>query len=171
MVDWQDFAEKWAFKGKFFKKEFLASQMQFVSTNQLSSEKDQQNNESVCETTKDVDTLRESVRQQYKYESSWLDDDEKRCVICNKDIRVKGRLVPPKTISIVDKTEPTLKEFSEIHIKNNNLKYVEGAKRILLTLSTKSLLAANVAYHQKECFKPSRSPAWKRGKMLLVKLI
>ena len=86
MVDWQDFAEKWAFKGKFFKKEFLASQMQFVSTNQLLSEKDQQNNESVRETTKDVDTLRKSVWQQYKYKSCWLDDDEKRCIICNKDI-------------------------------------------------------------------------------------
>ena len=72
---------------------------------------------------------------------------------------------------MVDKAEPTLKEFAEIHIKNNNVKYVKGAKRILLTLSTKSLLAANVAYHQKECFKPSRSPAWKREKMLLVKLI
>ena len=111
MVDWQYFAEKWAHKackGKFFKEEFLASQMQFVSTNQFSSRKDQQNNESVCEITKDADTLRKSVRQQYKYESSWLDDDEKRCIICNKDIRVKGRLVPPKTISIVDKAEPTL---------------------------------------------------------------
>ena len=51
--------------------------------------------------------------------------------ICNKDIRVKGRLVPPKTISIVDKAETTLKEFAEIHIKDNNVKYVEGAKRIL----------------------------------------
>ena len=73
-----DFAEKWAHKlckGKFFKKEFLASQMQFVSTNQLSSEKNQQKNESVRETTKDVDTLRKCVRQQYKYESSWLDDE------------------------------------------------------------------------------------------------
>ena len=69
----------------------------------------------------------------------------------------------PKTISIVDKAEPTIKEFAEIHIKNNNLKYVEGAKRILLT-STKSLLAANVAYHQEECYKPSRIPAWKREK-------
>ena len=122
----------------------------------------------------------------YWDESSWLDDDEKRCIICNKDIRVKGRLVPPKTISIVDKAEgrlvplktisivdkaePTLKEFAEIHIKNNNLKYVEGAKRILLTLSIKSLLAANLAYHQKECYKSFRSPAWKREKMLLVKL-
>ena len=74
MVDWQVFAEKWAHKackGKFFKKEFLASQMQFVSTNQLLSEKDQQNNESVRETTKDVDTLRKSVRQQYMSHLDW----------------------------------------------------------------------------------------------------
>ena len=74
MVDWQVFAEKWAHKackGKFFKKEFLASQMQFVSTNQLLSEKDQQNNESVRETTKDVDTLRTSVRQQYMSHLGW----------------------------------------------------------------------------------------------------
>ena len=70
MVNWQDFEEKWAHKackGKFFNNEFLASQMQFVSTYQLLSEKDQQNNESVCETTKDVDTLRKSVWQQCKY--------------------------------------------------------------------------------------------------------
>ena len=58
--------KKWAHKAckrKLFKKEFLASQMQFVSTNQLPSEYDQQNNESVCKTTKDVDTLRKSIRQ------------------------------------------------------------------------------------------------------------
>ena len=116
--------------------------MQFVSTNQLPSEKDQQNNQSVCETTKDVDALRKSARQQYKYESSWVDDDEKRCIICNKNIPVKGRLLPSKTISIEDKAEPTLKGFAEIHIKSSNLKYVEGAKGILLTLSTKSLVAA-----------------------------
>ena len=60
MLDWQDFAEKWAHKlfnghkRNFFKKRFVASQMQFVSTNQLPSEKDQQNNELVCETAKDV---------------------------------------------------------------------------------------------------------------------
>ena len=73
MVDWQDFTEKWAdkaCKGNFFKKEFLRSQIQFVSTCQLPSEKYQQNNESVCKTTKEVDTLRKSVRQEYKYESS-----------------------------------------------------------------------------------------------------
>ena len=83
--------------------------MQFVSTNQLPTEKNQQNNESVCETTKDVDPLRKSVRHQYKYESSWVENDQKRCIICIKDIRVKGRLVPAKTVSILDKAEPTLK--------------------------------------------------------------
>ena len=45
-----------------------------------------------------------------------MNDDEKRYIICNKDVRVKDRLVSPKTIWIVDKTEPTLKKFAEIHI-------------------------------------------------------
>ena len=54
------------------------------------------------------------------------------CIIYNKDIQVKGRLLPPRTISIVEKAEPTRKKgFAEIHIKNNNLKYVESAKQIL----------------------------------------
>ena len=72
MVDWLDFKEKRAqkaCKGEFFKKQLL-SQMQLVNTNQLAPEKYQQNNESVCETSKDVDTLGKCVRQQYKYESS-----------------------------------------------------------------------------------------------------
>ena len=94
----------------------------------MPSEKNQQNNESVCETKKDVDTLRKSVRQHYKYESSWVNSDEKRCISCSNDIRVNARLLSPKTISRVDKAEPRLKAFAEIHIKNNNLKYVEGAK-------------------------------------------
>ena len=86
-----------------------------------------------------------------------MDGDDKRCLICNKDIQVKVGLLPPKMISIVGKTEPTIKWFAEIHIKNNNLKYVECAKRILLTLSTKFLLAAKVTYNQEECYKPFRS--------------
>ena len=65
LVEWQDSKEiKWAHKackGTFFKKEFLASQMQFVRTNQLLKEKDHQNNESVYETKKDKDTLSKSV--------------------------------------------------------------------------------------------------------------
>ena len=63
---------------------------------------------------------------------------------------------------MVDKAEPTLKEFGEIHIKSNNLKYVEGAKRNLLTLSTKSLLAADVAYHQEKCYKPFQILSWEQ---------
>ena len=45
----------------FFNREFLASYMQCVRTNQLLKEKDHQNNESVYETKKDKDTLRKSV--------------------------------------------------------------------------------------------------------------
>ena len=111
-----------------------------------------------CETTKDVDALRKSVWQQYKYDSSWVDNDEERCIICNKDIRVKGRLLPPKTISTVDKAEPALKKFAEIHIKNNNLKYVEGAKWIPLNKKI---------FIDSKC----RSTAWRRGKNVIVKLI
>ena len=135
--------------------------MQFVSTNQLPSVKDQQNNESVCETVKDVDTLKKGVPQQYENESSCMADDEKRCIICNKDIQAKGRLLPTKTISIVDKSEPALKEFAKILIKKNNLKYVEDTNWILLTLSKKSSFAANVAYHQEKYYKPFRILAWK----------
>ena len=76
-----------------------------------------------------------------------------------KDTPIKGRLLPPKTISIVDKDESTLKEFAGTHIKNNSLKYIEGAKRTLLTLWTRSLLAEAVAYHQEEYYKPSQSLA------------
>ena len=39
-----------------------------------------------------------------------------------------------------------MKEYSELHIKNNNTKYIDGANWILLTLATRSLLAADVAF-------------------------
>ena len=43
-------------------------------------------------------------------------------------------------------------------------KYIDGARRILLTLSTSSLLVADVAYHKKLCYEPFRSPVWKKTK-------
>ena len=66
---------------------------------------------------------------------------------------------------MTDLAEDTLKDFAEIHIRDNNEKYVEGARRILLTLSTSSsLLAADVAYHREGCYIPFRSHYWlKRG--------
>ena len=69
-----------------------------------------------------------------------------------------------QTIAITDKAEKTLKGFAEIHVKSNNQKYIDGASRILLTLSTSSLLAADVAYHKKLCYEPFRSPVWKKTK-------
>ena len=63
-------------------------------------------------------------------------------MICNEDVEIKGRLLPPKMNSIVAKAEPILKEIVEIHINNNNLKYVKGAKPMLLTLSNKIIISS-----------------------------
>ena len=82
---------KQSMQREFFEREFFA--MQFVSINQLTPEKDHQNNESVCETAKDVDTLRKSVRQRYKYKSSWVDDNKKRCIKIHQS---KADYYPPK---------------------------------------------------------------------------
>ena len=76
--------------------------------------------------------------------------------------RKKGRPIPLTVISVTEKAEKTLKEFSELHIKNNNQKCLDGAQRILLTLGTKSLLAADVACHKQSCYEAFRSNAWKR---------
>ena len=64
MVDWQDFTEKWA------QKTCQGTSLRKIPQ-EHPSEKDQQNNESVYGTTKDVDLLRKSIQQQHKYESSW----------------------------------------------------------------------------------------------------
>ena len=85
-----------------------------------------------------------------------------KCIICNEEKRKKGRPIPLTFISVTEKAEKTLKEFSELHIKNNNQKYLDGVQRILLALGTKSLLAADVAYHKQSCYEPFRSNAWKR---------
>ena len=90
---------------------------------------------------------RRSDRQKYRYESSWQSDENKRCIICNEDKKINGRVVDLQTIAITEKAEKTLKEFAEIHVKSHNQKYIDG-ERILLTLCTSSLLAADVAYHR-----------------------
>lgn len=63
-------------------------------------------------------------------------------MICNEDVEIKGRLLPPKMNSIVAKAEPILKEIVEIHINNSNLKYVKDAKPMLLTLSNKIIISS-----------------------------
>ena len=57
--------------------------------------------------------------------------------------------IPLTNISLTGKAEKTLKEYSELHIKNNNAKHIKGANRIFLALVTRSLLAADLAYYQK----------------------
>ncbi len=93
--------------------------------------------------------IRRSTRKQLTYTSSWQTAEKMKCIICNDDKRAKGRLLPLQTIRISDKAESTLREYANLHLEKNNVKYVDGARRILLTLATKSLLAADVAYHKK----------------------
>ena len=100
-----------------------------------------------------------------------MDGDDKRCLICNKDIQVKVGLLPPKMISIVGKTEPTIKWFAEIHIKNNNLKYVECAKRFLLTLSTNFYWQQRLHITKKSAINLSEVQYESGKKFLLVKLL
>ena len=167
MVDWKFTGEKWAHKtckGKFFKEHFLVSQNQIFEDNKTcESEKCvvASGTENKCNKNEN-EQGRRSDRQKYRYESSWQSDDKKRCIICNEDKKIKGRLVDVQTIAITEKAEKTLKEFAEIHVQSNNQKYIDGARRILLTLSTTSLLAADVAYHKKLCYEPFRSPVWKK---------
>ena len=71
--------------------------------------------------------IRQNTRINYTYESSWKDEEIMRCIIWNEEKRKKGRPITLTFISVRDKAEKTLKEFSEIHIKNTNQKYLDGA--------------------------------------------
>ena len=55
--------------------------------------------------------------------------------------------------------EETLIRFAKIHI-NLNTCFKESAERILLITSTKSLFAADVCYHRKQCYIPFRGSFW-----------
>ena len=131
LVDWTNNQEQWAHKGckgKFFKTEFLNNQEPITTvTNATPAETEV---ETTPENNCEIPDVRKSARKQYKYESSWKEEEKKRCIICNEDKKEKGRLIPLTTISIVDKAEETLEEYAEIHIKNKNQKYLDGAKRI-----------------------------------------
>ena len=58
--------------------------------------------------------------------------------------------------------EKKLIEYTEIHISNNT-KFKSVGERILLTLSAKSMFAADVGYH-KSCYDVFRSPKWNKKK-------
>ena len=162
MIDWESSSQKWAHKackGQFLKDIYLAGQQRLETPREAHSADIPAHDDISNEDAEP----RRSDRIQLSYSSSWSNDLKKRCIICNENKWAKGRLIPVQTISIINKAQEKLVEYANIHITNNNEKYRDGAKRILLTLSTKTLLAADVGYHKQICYEPFRSPVWKRN--------
>ena len=144
-VAWISLDEIWAHKqckGKFLKDDYLSKQASLPaneeSTNNIIDEGIGNSSSNDCDNTE----IRQRTRKRYTYHSSWKDEEK------------NGGPIPLPIISVTDTAKKTLKEFSELHIKNNNQKYLDGAHRILITLATKSLLAADVAYHKQSCYEP-----------------
>ena len=79
--------------------------------------------------------------------SSWKNKDLIKCITWDDKKRKKVRPLPLVNISLTEKAEKTFQEYSELRIKNNNVKYIDGANRIHFVLKTTSMLAADVAYH------------------------
>ena len=51
----------------------------------------------------------------------WKNKDLMRCIISDEQKRKKGRPLSLANISLTEKAEKTLREYSELHIKNNNV--------------------------------------------------
>ena len=113
----------------------------------------------------DHEIPRRSTRREFIYQSSLL---EAKCIICAETKKdVVGTHIPIITMlmrdvgDMVHKAEKKMVEFAKVHIEKKT-KYEAAGERILLTLSTSSLFAANVGYHQ-TCYDAFRSSSWKRG--------
>ena len=168
MIDFSNFSDKYAHKqckGKFLKESYLQSQTKKnITTTPISSSIDIDDQPSTPKETT-TDSLRKSNRRSLKYSST---KEEKKCIICNEHKYQKGRLIPLLNLTLQDKSsksyraEKTLEEYANIHKKTGNKKYVDGANRILLTISSKSLFAADVAYH-KSCYDNFRASWWKKN--------
>ena len=170
LVGWPDLnsnKEIWSHKsckGKFFKETFLSSYEEKL--------KEKENNFSII--TSDDNAMEIDDAPSYIRESrSKLDcsDTRSSCIICNEKKYEKGRAVPLVLIILrvnttkSYKAEEKLKEFADIHLRNGKTPYLDGAKRIRLQLSVKSLFAADVSYHR-ECYLNFRTPKWKRSEIV-----
>ena len=91
--------------------------------------------------------------------SSWKNKDLIKFIICDEQNVKKDALLA--NISLAENAEKTLREYSELHNKNKNVKYTAEANRTLLVLNTKSLLVADVAYHS-SCYEAFRCTGWKK---------
>ena len=108
-----------------------------------------------------VFTHRKSARKRYAYTSWWKDKDLMKCIIWDEEKHKIGRPLPLTNISLAEKAEKPLKEYSELHIKNNNAKIYWWSKSDSSDILTRSLLTANVVYH-KSCYQAFRSKGWKK---------
>ena len=133
-VSWESLnntTEIWAHencKGTSFKTEHLEKQPDVPSTKKDEGEEASNMVGNTPQATK-VFTHRKGARKRYAYTSSWKDKDLMKCVICDEEKRKKGRPLPLTNISLTEKAEETLKEYSELYIKNNNAKYIDGANQ------------------------------------------
>ena len=132
-------------KGTFLKNDYLDKQ---INTTFIQNDKSDEIHSEVANTPEatKISVKIQNARKKYRSVSSWKNKDLMKCIICDEQKRKKGCPLPLANISLTEKEEKTLREYSELHIKNNNVKYIDGANRILLVLNTKSLLAADVAY-------------------------
>ena len=129
-------------KGTFFKESFLQSQKIVVKEENY-----------LFQTTDDVNRTidhaeaftRKSSRRSLQYHSLLV---ERKCIICNKDRYSKGRIVPLQNVSLEKfgeyKAEQTLRKFANIHVREKNVVFVDGANNIVLLLNTTSLSQAYV---------------------------
>ena len=106
------------------------------------------------EDTTSIHSIRKSPRKLTQYKS-FLDD--RNCIICNGIKNEKGRKVSLLSMTLKKhrnenhRAEETLTKFANIHIQNDT-KYKDAARRILLQENVTTLFAANVSYHKDYCF-------------------
>ena len=147
-------------KSLFFKLNYLSAQANVVSPDPEFVPHIEE--PSVSLTLDTCTALRRSERKQLKFQSDWKSEENRRCILCDENMKDdKGRRVSITLLADTEKATPTLKVFAEIHI-NLETKYKEGAKRLLLALTTvNDMVAANVGYHR-QCYNRFRSPHWQK---------
>ena len=59
------------------------------------------------------------------------------------------------------KADYTSKEYTEIHLKSKNERYIDSPNKILLVLATSSLFSADVSYHN-SCYESFRHHWWEQ---------
>ena len=167
-LDWAFTQEVFAHKkckSIFFKETFMSCQKLKISEVQVDIDSSP-NNAIECIEVQQQFLPRKSARKENIYHSSPKDI---KCIICAEVKKDKtGKVIPIKTITFrnigetVHAAEKRLVEFANIHVNKESM-YKAGGERILLTLSTKSLFAADVGYHR-ACYESFRSPKWKKEK-------